>query len=46
MWGSAPREEVAFIITMEGDIQDSGVSVKCLLSTIAMVNILKENENT
>lgn len=45
IWGSTAREEVAFIIAMEGNIQDAGVSIKSLLCTVAMVNILKEKEN-
>lgn len=35
------RKEVAIVIAMQGDVEHGGVIVECLLSAIAMVNVLE-----
>lgn len=38
---SAPRKEVAVVIAMKGDIEHVGITVEGLLTSVAMVNVLR-----
>lgn len=40
------REEVAIIVSMEGDVQNTGVAVEGFLSAVTMVNVLHRNRGT
>lgn len=43
---STSREEVAVVVTMNRHVEDVGVVVERLLSSVAMVNILKFDSAT
>lgn len=40
------REEVAIIVSMERDVQNTGVAVKGFLSAVTMVNVLDRDMGT
>lgn len=40
------REEVAIIVAMERDVQNTGVTVEGFLSAITMVNVLDRDRET
>lgn len=43
---AAAREEVAIIVSMERDVQNTGVAVEGLLGAVAMVNVLDRDRGT
>lgn len=38
---STAREEVSIIVAMEGDVENAGVVVEGLLGAVAMMNVLR-----